>query len=159
MADYLAVKSYLQKYNLHYFTFSPNSEKPIKTVVRHVPPDTPAEDISNSLEDLGFNVTRVRQLTTNRRPPNGQTHVETLPLFLVTLTRNFKSQEIIKLNNLNSIIIKVEPYNSATAIKTLAKSGPTASNPLDVCGVVVATCIGNARKKLMQNLRRDVIAP
>jgi hypothetical protein len=25
-------------------------------------------------------------------------------------------------------------------------SGPTASNPLDVCGVVVATCIGNDLK-------------
>jgi hypothetical protein len=28
----------------------------------------------------------------------------------------------------------------------LALSGPIASNPLDVCGVVVATCIGMPRK-------------
>jgi hypothetical protein len=44
------MKSYLEKNNLQYFTFSPNSEKPIKAVIRHPPPDTPAEDISNSLE-------------------------------------------------------------------------------------------------------------
>jgi hypothetical protein len=53
MADYSAMKSYLEKNNLQYFTFSPNSEEPIKAVIRHHPPDTPAEDISNSLQDLG----------------------------------------------------------------------------------------------------------
>jgi hypothetical protein len=29
MADYSAMKSYLEKYNLHYFTFSSNSERPL----------------------------------------------------------------------------------------------------------------------------------
>jgi hypothetical protein len=52
MADYSAMKSYLETNNLRYFTFSPNSEKPIKAVIHHLPPDTQAEDISNSLEDL-----------------------------------------------------------------------------------------------------------
>jgi hypothetical protein len=33
MADYSAMKSYLEKNNLYYFTFSPNSEKPIKASV------------------------------------------------------------------------------------------------------------------------------
>jgi hypothetical protein len=60
MADYSAMKSYLEKNNPHYFTFSPNSEKPIKATIRHLPPDTAVEDISNSLEDLGFNVINVR---------------------------------------------------------------------------------------------------
>jgi hypothetical protein len=50
MSDYSAMKSYLEKNNLHYFTFSPNSEKPNTAVFRHFPPDTPPEDISNSLE-------------------------------------------------------------------------------------------------------------
>jgi hypothetical protein len=93
MADYSAMKSYLEKNNLQYFTFSPNSEKPIKAVIRHLPPDMLAEIISNSLEDFGFNAISARQFTTHRRAPYGQTHVETLPLFLVTLTRILKSQE------------------------------------------------------------------
>jgi hypothetical protein len=45
------MKSFLEKKNLHYFTFSPNSEKPIKAAICHFPPDTPVEDISNTLED------------------------------------------------------------------------------------------------------------
>jgi hypothetical protein len=57
--DYLVIKSYLEKHNLHYFTFFPNSEKPVEAVFDRLPPDTPAEDISNSLENLGFNVISV----------------------------------------------------------------------------------------------------
>jgi hypothetical protein len=63
-ADNSAMKSYMEKNNLHYFTFSPNSEEPIKTLIRHFPPDTPAEDISSSLEDLAFNVIYLRQMMT-----------------------------------------------------------------------------------------------
>jgi hypothetical protein len=69
MADYSALKSYLENNSLQRFTFSPNSEKPIKAVICCLSPDMPVEDISNSLEDLGFNVISVRQLTTNRRAP------------------------------------------------------------------------------------------
>jgi hypothetical protein len=72
------------------------------------------EDIFSSLEDLGFNVTNVRQMTAIWRAPNGQTHKETLPLFFVTLTRNIKSYEIFKLNNLNHVIIKVGLYRAQT---------------------------------------------
>jgi hypothetical protein len=55
------MKSHLEKNNLQYYTFSPNSEKPIKAVIRHLPPDMPAETISNSLENFGFNAINVRQ--------------------------------------------------------------------------------------------------
>jgi hypothetical protein len=94
------MKSYLEKYNLHYFTFSKNSEKPIKTVIHHLPPDTLMEVISNSLEDLGFNVINVRQMTAPRRATNGQIHVEILPPFPVILTRKTEFQEIFTLNRL-----------------------------------------------------------
>jgi hypothetical protein len=165
MVDYSAMKSCPEKNNLQNFTISPNSKEPIKAVIRHLPPDTPAEYISNNPEDLGFYVINARQLTTNRRAPYGHTHVETLLLFLVTLTRNVKSQEIFKLNSLNHIIIEVESelklvLHNATTAEILAMSGPTASNPLDVRCVVVATCTGNAPKRRIQNLRRDAaIAP
>jgi hypothetical protein len=61
MADYLAMKPYLEKNNHRYFTFFPHSEEPLKAAIRHLSPDTLAEGISNSLEDSGFNVINVSQ--------------------------------------------------------------------------------------------------
>jgi hypothetical protein len=117
--DYSIIKSYLENNYLQYFAFSPNSEMPtyIKAVVSCLSPSTTAEVTSNSLDDLGFNVICVRQLINNRRPPHGQTHVETLLLFLVTLIIKAKSQEIVKLNGLNHIsIIKVESYTTEAGL-------------------------------------------
>jgi hypothetical protein len=37
MEDYSAMKSYQEKNNLHYYTFSPNFDKPIKAVIRYLP--------------------------------------------------------------------------------------------------------------------------
>jgi hypothetical protein len=116
IADYSAMKSYQEKNNLHYFTYSPNSKKPIKEVIHHLPPDTPAGGISNGLEDSGFSVINVKQMTVTRRAPNEQTHVTLLSLVLVTLSRNIKSQEIFKLNSLSHIIIKVELYRTHTGL-------------------------------------------
>jgi hypothetical protein len=49
--------------------------------------------------------------------------------------------------------------DSATNAKTLAMSRPAPSNPHDVCGVVVATCIGNVLKRRIQNLRAAATEP
>jgi hypothetical protein len=50
--------------------------------------------------------------------------------------------------------------HSATTAKTFAMYGSTASHPLNVCGAVVDTCIGNALKGQIQNLHRaTAIAP
>jgi hypothetical protein len=69
MEDYLAMKYYLEKNNLHYFTFSPNSEKPMKVVIYQLPQDTPVEYVCNSLEDLGCNIINVRQMIAIRIAP------------------------------------------------------------------------------------------
>jgi hypothetical protein len=63
MADSSAMIFYLEKNILKYFIFFPNSGKPVEVVIRHFPPVMPAEDISNSLEDLSFNIISVRQMT------------------------------------------------------------------------------------------------
>jgi hypothetical protein len=49
---------------------------------------------------------------------------------------------------------------SATAAKSMAMSGPTAGNPLDVCVAVVAICTRNAMKRQILNLHQAIaIAP
>jgi hypothetical protein len=105
-----------EKNTFHYIIFSPNLETPIKVVIRQLPPDTPAEDISSKLQDLGFSVINARETKATGTAPNGQTPVVPLPLILVTLTRNVISQEIFKQNNLNHIIIKVVLYRSQTGL-------------------------------------------
>jgi hypothetical protein len=114
MVDYQAVKTYFKRNSLSFFTFFPKSEKPIKAVTRHLL-NTPAQDISNGLVDLGFDVISVKQMSSARRSPDGCKPI-TLPLFLVTLPRTAKSPEIFKLSGLCHICIKVEAYKSQSTL-------------------------------------------
>jgi hypothetical protein len=90
MADFQSVKFYFDSRNLYYFSFYPKSEKPIKAVIRHLPHDTPAVDISDGLVSLGFDVVSVKQMTTTRRLPPEESKAINLPFFLVILPRNEK---------------------------------------------------------------------
>jgi hypothetical protein len=49
LPNFAAVKSHLETNNLAYFTFYPKYLKPMKAVIRHLPVNTPAEDISEGL--------------------------------------------------------------------------------------------------------------
>jgi hypothetical protein len=61
MAGFLAIPSHFESNYLPYFTFCPKSQKPIQAVIRHLPFTTPAEDISDGLVDIGFDVIRVKK--------------------------------------------------------------------------------------------------
>jgi hypothetical protein len=54
---------------LPYYTYHPRSQKHVKAVIRQLPGDTPAEDISNERMALGFSVVTVRQMTASRPQP------------------------------------------------------------------------------------------
>jgi hypothetical protein len=58
-----------------------------RKVFHHILSNTPAENIPNGLEDLGFNVINRKQMTVSLTAPNEQRHEVPLPLFRVTLTR------------------------------------------------------------------------
>jgi hypothetical protein len=98
MVDYQSVKTHFETNNHSYYTFYPKSQKLIKAVIRHLPQNTPVEDILDGLVDLSFDVISIKQMSTARRSPEGTTSI-TLPLFLVTLPRMAKSQDIFKLSN------------------------------------------------------------
>ncbi|XP_023721037.1 uncharacterized protein LOC111871883 [Cryptotermes secundus] len=115
MADFLAIKNFLESTNLSYFTFFPKSEKPFKAVIRHLPHNTPAEDISDILVSLGFDVISVKQMISRLTPPEGTKNTY-LPLFLITLPRTEKSQEAFQLTNLCYIAIKVEAYRAQSGL-------------------------------------------
>jgi hypothetical protein len=113
MTDFEAVKYYFSTHNLSFYSFFPKSLKPVKAVLRHLPLNTPAEDISDGLINLGFDVVCVKQMTTRRSPSEG---TRDLPLFLITLPRTAKSQEVFKPNNLCHISIKVEAYRAQSGL-------------------------------------------
>jgi hypothetical protein len=100
MADIKAVKSHFTNNSLSYYSFFPKSQKPIKAVIRHIPSNTSAKDISEGLENLGFDVVSVKQMTTTRRSPSDESTTRNLPLFLLTLPRTAKSQDIFNLPSL-----------------------------------------------------------
>jgi hypothetical protein len=106
MADLSAIRKHLDNNNLSYFIFLPKSEKPIMAEIRHLPTNTPAEDISDGLIDLGFDTVSVKQMTTTRRSPSEGTLYKNLPLFLITLPRTAKSQRIFRLTALCHIAIR-----------------------------------------------------
>jgi hypothetical protein len=59
---------------------------------------------------LGFDVISVKKMTTNRRSSAEGTTTVNLPLFLTTLPRTTKSQDIFNLSSLCHIAIKIERY-------------------------------------------------
>jgi hypothetical protein len=78
LADFQRIKSHFDSQNLSYYSF-PKFEKPIKAVIRHLPHNTPAEDISESLVSLGFEDFSVKQMTAIRRSPPEEYKIINLP--------------------------------------------------------------------------------
>jgi hypothetical protein len=114
MADYSPIKEYLSSQNLNYFTFYSKSLKPIKAVIRHLPGNTPVEEIYEGLVELGIDILSVKHTYTTCRSQGSSS--TSLPLFLITLSRSEKSQEIYKLTILCYIAIKVELYKSQSGL-------------------------------------------
>jgi hypothetical protein len=116
MADFQSIIFHLDTIKLSYYTLFPKSEKPIKAVIRHFPTNTPAEDICGGLVSLGFDVVSMKQMTTTRRSSPVDPKTSNLPLFLLTLPRTPKSQEIFHLPYLCHISIKVEAHRAQSAL-------------------------------------------
>jgi hypothetical protein len=86
MAYLATVTSHLETNNLLYFTFFPISQKPIKAIICHLPVNTPAEELSDGLVSLGFDVIGNKQMTTTQLSPSEGT----TPLIPHNLTQNAK---------------------------------------------------------------------
>jgi hypothetical protein len=116
MADFSAIKTFLEEKELSFYTFFPKSEKPFEAIIRHLPMNTPAEDISDGFVDLGFDVISVRQMTTTRRTSQQGSSTPNLPLFLIKLSRTAKSYDTFRLTNLCHIAIRVESYRAQNGL-------------------------------------------
>jgi hypothetical protein len=148
LADFAAVKSHLDTNNLPYFTSYRKYLKPFKAVIRHLPMNTPAEDISEGLMELGFDIINVKQVTSTRRSQSKETPTKNLPL----LPRTAKSQEIFRLTALCHIAIRVEVYRAQNGLmqcyncQHFGHIWANCKQPPVVYGAGAATCTRSAQK-------------
>jgi hypothetical protein len=64
----------------------------MKVVICHLPHNTPAEDISDGLVSLGFDIISIKQMTATSRSPPKESKTTNLPF---SLPRTAKSQEFV----------------------------------------------------------------
>jgi hypothetical protein len=102
LADYKAIQTLLSNQGLNYYTFYTKPDKPNKAFMKHL----------LQLQELGYEVISVKQMTAKRPSPEGGATCISLPLSLVDLARSQKSQDIFKITSLCNIIIKLETYTS-----------------------------------------------
>jgi hypothetical protein len=103
MADYKATQNLLSQRGLTYFTFYTKGDKPVKLSLGIC-----RITLLPKTQELGYEVISVKQMTAKRPSQVGGVSLVTPPLFLVTLVRNQKSQEIFKISNLCIITVKVD---------------------------------------------------
>jgi hypothetical protein len=127
----------------------------MKAMIRHLPHNTYAEDISDRLVSLGCDVISVKQKRATRRSPSDGSTTINFPLFLITLARTAKSQENFRLTSLCHIAIRVEAYRaqnglrSAITASSSVTSGHTKNNLPAACGAEGVTCTRSAPRKGM----------
>jgi hypothetical protein len=116
MMDYNTAQILRTEKNIHFFTIYTKADKPDKAVIRHLPGNALAEDITVALQDVDYDVISVKQMTTNRSILEGGVTHTSLPLFLVTLATNPKAPENFKLATLCNIALNIEAYRSRNGI-------------------------------------------
>jgi hypothetical protein len=71
MTDYKPIQNLLSQKDLPFFTFYIKGDKPVNAVIRHLPNNTSSEDITVALQELGYEVISVKQMTAKRPSPEG----------------------------------------------------------------------------------------
>jgi hypothetical protein len=89
MGDYNTIQKFLTEKNLHFFTFYTEAGKLVKAVIRHLPSNTSAEEITRAFQEI--DKTDDCQMSHCRRGggEGGAIHAS----LLVTLARSQKVQK------------------------------------------------------------------
>ncbi|KAL4107084.1 hypothetical protein QTP88_018516 [Uroleucon formosanum] len=102
--SYRNIIHYLKETNAQYHTYQPQSDKPLRVVIRNLHPSTPEADIASAIAEIGHTVRNV----TNVRHQQTKTP---LPLFFVDLDPNDSDSDIFSITSLLHTKIKIEePY-------------------------------------------------
>ncbi|PSN31389.1 hypothetical protein C0J52_24536 [Blattella germanica] len=110
--DHQKVIDTLQQENQEFFTYQRRQDLPIKVVLRRLPNSLDPEELSEALQEAGYDILHVRQIVTHR----GGEAIKN-PLYIVSLPRTEKSASIYNLDRLLHMVVKVEAYKSARTVK------------------------------------------
>ncbi|GBN83792.1 Nucleic-acid-binding protein from transposon X-element [Araneus ventricosus] len=97
------ILDFLNKNEKEYVLSEAQEARPIKIVIKDLPPDHSKEIIADELTKLKFKVLRINQLRNFRLKT-------LLPIFLVELSKTPNVNDIYKVNKLNFFKIKIESY-------------------------------------------------
>lgn len=106
ISTFRLVQDKLAKNKSNFHTFSLDSEKSLKVLLRGVPDSFSEEEVKLKLSSLGFELTFIRQFIKNSYK---------LPMYMVSLPYNGESKEIFKLRSLFFISIRVKAYRTSGA--------------------------------------------
>jgi hypothetical protein len=62
-ADYKTIQKLLSQKGLPFFTFYTKRDKPVRARIRHLPNNTSSEDITVTLQELGYEIISVKKMT------------------------------------------------------------------------------------------------
>ncbi|GBN88120.1 hypothetical protein AVEN_250274-1 [Araneus ventricosus] len=102
LEDKEKIIDYLNKSEKEYVLSEAPDARPIKIVIKDLPPDHGKENISDELAKLNLKVVRINQLLNFRLKT-------LLPIFLVELTKTPNVNDIYKIENLTSSKLKSNP--------------------------------------------------
>jgi hypothetical protein len=88
-----------------------------------LPINTSSEDIAVALQELGYEVISIKQMTAKRLSPEGEVTLVSLPLFLITLERNQKLLDMTGLSSAASEEEKVSVINQSVLSLLKRNSG------------------------------------
>ncbi|GBM17059.1 hypothetical protein AVEN_133325-1 [Araneus ventricosus] len=93
----------LDKNEKEYVLSEPPESRPIKIVIKNLPPDHSKERIAKDLEENNFKVIRINQLRNFRLKT-------LLPIFLVELAKTPNANNIFQVEKINNFNVKIEHY-------------------------------------------------
>lgn len=96
--DYKKLKEYLSEKKFQFHTFTLNSEKLVKLVLKGLPPTITIDEIKEELKDLNFNVEKIYQLSKKQE----------YPLYSLLFSPGTSSQEVVKIRTLCYCIVSWE---------------------------------------------------
>nr|CAD7432844.1 unnamed protein product [Timema monikensis] len=100
--DFKTLQAYLKQAGQEYHTFTLPRDKPLKLVIKGLPPNMPTDEIKDELHTMGYTATDIRQFTSKTQTDNATQDINQPPTStLVQMTIN--PQNIIK-NQLRILI-------------------------------------------------------